>query len=235
MDWREWLDNGISFGVDRIESTPLLLSVALVGSLISSFLVSYLYSRFYGARATGSQVHRSFMLLGPAITAIFIAVQFSLPLSLGLLGALSIVRFRTPIKEAEEIGFILLVVAVSLSWATLNVQLLGILLGVTILGLLLAAAWNRRAGGSRPGMVVVTVPIYHYQQNASDLLRVLETGLPGGRIDSISENDRQAVVSYSFARLDKDQMLALRQTVSGVVEGVSLNVFFDRVSNPLAD
>ena len=79
------------------------------------------------------------MLIGPSITAIFIAIQFSLPLSLGLLGALSIVRFRTPIKEAEEIGFILLVVALSLSWATLNLQLLGILLAVVVAGLLAAA------------------------------------------------------------------------------------------------
>ena len=92
MNWREWLTPGMPFGMDKIASTPVLLAVALIGSLISSFLVSFLYVRFYGSRATGSQIHRSFLLIGPSITAIFIAIQFSLPLSLGLLGALSIVR-----------------------------------------------------------------------------------------------------------------------------------------------
>src|SRR5215210_5962426 len=81
------------------------LSLLLVVSLASAFLVSWLYVRFYGGRATGSEIHRAFPLLGVSITAIFISVQFSLALSLGLLGALSIVRFRTPIKEPEEIAF----------------------------------------------------------------------------------------------------------------------------------
>ena len=73
----------------------LLLSAAV------SFFISFLYLTFYKDRGTGSQIHRSFPLLGLSITAIFICIQFSLPLSLGLLGALSIVRFRTPIKEPE--------------------------------------------------------------------------------------------------------------------------------------
>ncbi|MBE0582755.1 MAG: DUF4956 domain-containing protein [Desulfofustis sp.] len=96
-------------------------ALLMVISIIMAILVSQLYVKFFDAHATGSRIHRSFPLIGPAVTAIFITVQFSLPLSLGLLGALSIVRFRTPIKEPEEIGFILLVVACSITIATFNV------------------------------------------------------------------------------------------------------------------
>ncbi len=46
MNWSEWLTRGLPFGMDQIESTPTLLAVALIGSLISSFLVSFLYVRF---------------------------------------------------------------------------------------------------------------------------------------------------------------------------------------------
>ena len=226
MNWKEWLTQDAWFGMDRIESTPLLLTVALVGSLLSSFLVSFLYLRFYGNRGTGSQVHRSFMLLGPSITAIFIAVQFSLPLSLGLLGALSIVRFRTPIKEAEEIGFILLVVAVSLAWATLNVQLLVILLAVVVAGLLLAAGWRWRWGAAQDGMLVITLPTSDYRQKAAELLELLESKLRRGRIDSISESDDQSVISYSVSGLDKDKLLDLRQQLGKIAERASVNLFF---------
>ncbi len=224
MNWREWLTRGMPFGMDQIESTPVLLAVALIGSLISSFLVSFLYIQFYSSRATGSQIHRSFMLIGPSITAIFIAIQFSLPLSLGLLGALSIVRFRTPIKEAEEIGFILLVVAVSLSWATLNLQLLGILLAVVVVGLLLAA--GGRLGASQDGMVVVTLPTSDYARKSKELLDALEASLPRGRIDSISENEDQSVISYVFSRLDRNRLLDLRRDVSRIAERASVNLFF---------
>src|SRR5688572_10498829 len=95
--------------------SPLAFLMLMAVSLLSSLFISYLYVHFYSNRATGSQVHRAFPLLGISITAIFVTIQFSLPLSLGLLGALSIVRFRTPIKEPEEIGFIMLVIAKPIS------------------------------------------------------------------------------------------------------------------------
>ena len=76
---------------------------AIGTSSLVGVLISALYQAFYENRATGAQVHRSFLLMAPSITALFIAIQFSLPLSLGLLAALSVIRFRTPIKEPEEI------------------------------------------------------------------------------------------------------------------------------------
>jgi len=79
--------------------------------------LNYIYRLYFKQGTTGVGVHRSFLLLAPAVTAIFLVIQFSLPLSLGLLGALSFVRFRTPIKEPEEIGFILVVIANSLACA----------------------------------------------------------------------------------------------------------------------
>ena len=101
--------------------------ILIVISLVTSLLISHLYVKFYDANSTGSRIHRSFPLMGPAVTTIFLTVQFSLPLSLGLLGALSIVRFRTPIKEPEEIGFILLLIACSIAIATYNVAFTALL------------------------------------------------------------------------------------------------------------
>ena len=108
---------------------PLPFIVLMAVSLACSLVVSLLYVQFYASRATGSQVHRAFPLLGISITAIFVCIQFSLPLSLGLLGALSIVRFRTPIKEPEEIGFIMLVIAVSIATATFKLAFVGLQIG----------------------------------------------------------------------------------------------------------
>ena len=135
----------------------LLALMAL--SLASSFFIAWLYRFFYASRATGSEAHRAFPLLGISITAIFIAIQFSLPLSLGLLGALSIVRFRTPIKEPEEIGFIMLVIAAALACATFKLAFLGLLLGVATGALAIQRLATRlMSGTSGGGLVVVAVP-----------------------------------------------------------------------------
>ena len=128
-------------------------------SLASSLFITWLYRYFYASRATGSEAHRAFPLLGISVTAIFIAIQFSLPLSLGLLGALSIVRFRTPIKEPEEVGFIMLVIASALACATFKLSFLGVILGVSVAALLVQRLASESLTGSpRGGLVVVSVP-----------------------------------------------------------------------------
>lgn len=111
--------------------------LALFLSVASAVIISVLYQLLYENRATGSQIHRSFLLIAPSITALFIAIQFSLPRSLGLIGALTIISFRTPIKEPEEVSFIMLVIASASVCATFNYLLLVVLLVLALTVLLL--------------------------------------------------------------------------------------------------
>jgi len=147
-------------GNQRMEDIGIGAFIFVVSaSLLSAFTISSLYTYFYSARATGSQVHRAFPLLSISITVIFITIQFSLPLSLGLLGALSIVRFRTPIKEPEEIGFIMLVVASSLSCATFNINFTIILAIFSLVALIIMEGVAPITKGNiRGGMLVVRGP-----------------------------------------------------------------------------
>ena len=94
--------------------------LAIGFSLIASIVAYLMYQMFYGSRYIGAGVHRTFIIGGPAITALFLGIQTSIPLSLGLLGALSFVRFRTPVKDPAEIGFLLLLIAASIGAATNN-------------------------------------------------------------------------------------------------------------------
>ena len=150
-----WEGKGPPLGVG---SFILLLAI----SAIAAIVVAQLYVQFYGRRATGSEIHRAFPLIAIAVTAIFICIQFSLPLSLGLLGALSIVRFRTPIKEPEEIGFLMVVIATSLAAATGLLPYLGVVVLVAAAALvaqeLTRPVFRRRgespagAGAGAPGL-----------------------------------------------------------------------------------
>ncbi len=91
---------------------------ALLIAMIMGFILSKIYKLYFGSsEPTDYGIGNSFLLMMPAVTSIFILIQYSLPLSLGLLGALSFVRFRTPVKRAEDISFILLAISISLSCA----------------------------------------------------------------------------------------------------------------------
>ena len=151
------------FGSQQMEDVGVAGFVfVMTVSLVCAIFVAHLYRYFYSGRSTGSQIHRAFPLLGISITSIFITIQFSLPLSLGLLGALSIVRFRTPIKEPEEIGFLMLVIATSLSCATFNFVFLGIVLLVAVVALLLLRSGMLYQPHDE-GVILVTLPIDQHQ------------------------------------------------------------------------
>ena len=220
-------------GAEKIEQIGFLGFLILVGiSFLAALFISFLYSKFYRSRATGSMVHRVFPLLGISITSVFLCIQFSLPLSLGLLGALSIVRFRTPIKEPEEIGFIMLVVASSLCCATFNFRFLGVLLLITVVALFTQQLFGSSRGLFRgrfnDGMLIFTLTTPEYQTHNKKILALLEKSVHRGRIDSIAADQEKTVLTYSFIQLDKDKLLQLQDEMRNIVNFEKFNVFFNR-------
>lgn len=201
--------------------------VLMFVSLASSLLAAFLYLRFYANRATGSQVHRAFPLLGVSITAIFVTIQFSLPLSLGLLGALSIVRFRTPIKEPEEIGFIMLVIAASIAAATFKLAFVGLLFVVAIAALLIQSRTRAFQSGQTDGVIVISMPNTGSADESviSDLLR---RHLSKARLESVSRNEHGTVLSYNFQDASETSLLALNGDLSAAAGGASFNIYFNR-------
>ena len=230
MDWTKSLESLGGLGIERLQEVGFLPLTALMGiSLLSSLFIAFLYVQFYESRSTGSHVHRSFPLAGLSITAIFISIQFSLPLSLGLLGALSIVRFRTPIKEPEEIGFILLVVATSLCCATFNMLFLGIVL-LAAVAALLVLRFGRRilTGPLNDGVFIVTLPTREYRDQGERILSFLRQKLPKGKIDSIAENEGESIICYGFAHLEERALLELQPGLEDISAGARSNVYFNR-------
>lgn len=206
---------------------PGLFALALAASLASSFLASGLYRLFYESRGTGSQVHRAFPLLGISITSLFIGVQVSLPLSLGLLGALSIVRFRTPIKEPEEIGFIMLVVAASISCATYTFQFLGLLYVFAVVALLVSRGLRVWKYVRRDGLLLVTVPDSAADAALKQVGQQLASQAGRHVLESSSSREGVTSVQFAFARL-RTEVAALQESLRRV-EGVqAINVFLDR-------
>jgi len=81
---------------------------------VLAFVLGKFYVRYGNALSNRKSFARNFIVL--AITTMFIisVVKSSLALSLGLVGALSIVRFRAAIKEPEELTYLFLTIAIGL-------------------------------------------------------------------------------------------------------------------------
>lgn len=217
-------------GNQRMEDVGLAAFVFIIfSSMVSAFAFSSLYVYFFSRRATGSQVHRAFPLLAIAITVIFITIQFSLPLSLGLLGALSIVRFRTPIKEPEEIGFIMLVVASSLACATFNMLFTVILAAAAIIALLITEQISPlRKARLDGGMLVVRGPKEGHstalvEKLQSDFASVFENG----SLHSIA-CEEDLCLTFVFHKTKKTNVAEITSKLMEDYPGFQFNLMVNR-------
>ena len=201
--------------------------IILLVSLAYSFLCSWTYSYFYGKKTTGSQLQRAFPLLGVSITGIFICIQFSLPLSLGLLGALSIIRFRTPIKEPEEVGFLMFLISGSIACATFNLKFLAIftVAGILCPMILAYCGFGKRSDGNSGTLILkldtagreAIKPILHVEKHL--------------RLDAMNDSKDEVVLTYIFREMDEAATDALCAKIKSAAPQAAINLFFHRAEN----
>ena len=88
--------------------------ISLIFAAILSFLVQLFYIRYSSSLSNRKEFSKNFVILGVTTCIVIMIVKSSLALSLGLVGALSIVRFRAAIKEPEELVYLFLIIAIGL-------------------------------------------------------------------------------------------------------------------------
>lgn len=85
----------------------------IIASLLA-FILSEIYVRYGNAISNRKMFAKNFVMMTMTTMFIITIVKSSLALSLGLVGALSIVRFRAAIKEPEELSYLFLTIAIGL-------------------------------------------------------------------------------------------------------------------------
>jgi len=118
---------------------PLSLATLAVNLLLSIALASVLawfYTKHGRSFSNRAKFARTLPVLAMTTVLIISIVKSSLALSLGLVGALSIVRFRTAIKEPEELVYLFIAMSIGLGLGA-DQRLPVILATVVVLGYLL--------------------------------------------------------------------------------------------------
>ena len=174
-------------------------AVIAVGFSLAASIVAYLmYQLFYGSRHIGAGVHRTFLIGGPAITALFMGIQTSIPLSLGLLGALSFVRFRTPVKDPAEIGFLLLLIASSIGAATNNFLITTMLFVVVFLTLGIQWLTRNRFTLFGQGNLMISVEQAAFTDLEGKMNAFLRERLRGLRMETMSVLEDRVSLHYQY-------------------------------------
>ena len=90
--------------------------ISFICCIILSFCLKYIYQEKSISLSNKSHISNILPLLSLVTFLVILIVKSSLALSLGLVGALSIVRFRTPIKEPEELIYLFLAISIGLGY-----------------------------------------------------------------------------------------------------------------------
>ncbi len=115
---------------------------AIILSAILAYLVKFVYVRISNSLNDKEHFSEIFVPLAIITTLVITVVKFSLALSLGLVGALSIVRFRAAIKEPEELVYLFFIIGIGLANGANQFLVAMIATGLTVLILYLRKIYN---------------------------------------------------------------------------------------------
>lgn len=132
--------------------SPADICLALIMAFAMGMFIYFIYQRTYRGVMYSSGFGITLVALTMITTVIILAISSNVVLSLGMVGALSIVRFRTAIKEPMDIAFLFWAIAMGIVIGAGMIPLA--VLGSVVIGLVLVVFVTRQTG-SQPYILVI--------------------------------------------------------------------------------
>ncbi len=155
--------------LDNIASVSLIdMAIALILAFGVGLFIFLVYKKTYSGVMYASSFGATLIALTMISTMTILAVTSNVVLSLGMVGALSIVRFRTAIKEPMDIAFLFWSVAAGIVLAAGMIPLA--VFGSVVIGVIMLVFVNRKAAED-PYMAVISCEGREAEQAAVEFLR----------------------------------------------------------------
>ena len=157
-----------SFIADVSASSLLDMALALVLAFGVGLFIFLIYKKTYAGVMYSSSFGVTLVALTMITTLVILAVTSNVVLSMGMVGALSIVRFRTAIKEPLDIAFLFWAIAAGIVLAEGMMPLA--VFGSVMIGIILLIFANRK-DMTNPFIVVLTCDGHASEEKALAYLK----------------------------------------------------------------
>ena len=140
-------------GMERYSAVEIVINLGV--SFIVGMFIFYVYKKTFQGVLYQRSFNVSLITVSMVITLIIMTISGNLVLSLGMVGALSIVRFRTPIKDPLDLVFIFWAITVGIANGVgyFNISIIG-----SIVMTLVILIMTRRQEEEQPYLFVLQVP-----------------------------------------------------------------------------
>lgn len=171
--------------VNTIEVMPFV--IALFGTILLTQILAKFYITYGNSLSNRKTFAGNFSLLALTTLLVISIVKSSLALSLGLVGALSIVRFRSAIKEPEELMYLFLSIAIGLGFGAGQLK-------ITITAIVIILAY-----------MYIAKKITSKNQTHNLYIKISQTGEEIASIQSITDVIQKHCHEADLKRMDKTQ------------------------------
>ncbi|MBR5345325.1 MAG: DUF4956 domain-containing protein [Clostridia bacterium] len=188
------------------------MAIALALSFCLGLFIYFVYKKTYSGVMFSRTFGGSLVAMTMITTMVILAVTSNVVLSLGMVGALSIVRFRTAIKEPMDIAFLFWAIAAGIVLAAGMIPLA--IVGSIVIGILMIVFCNRKTI-EKPFIAVVTCQDGEAEKRVSEYLtRQVNKAI----VKSKSAQQGSIELSYELSLKSDDTSFI---TVLSEMEGVS--------------
>ncbi|MFC1756620.1 DUF4956 domain-containing protein [Patescibacteria group bacterium] len=108
------------FNLTSIELSSTIIVFNILFSFVLVFFIAWIYKRTHSGISYSSSFVFTIVLMGVVSTVIMMVVSHNLIGAVGLLGAFSLLRFRTIIKDTRDIAFVFFSLAIGVAVGTNN-------------------------------------------------------------------------------------------------------------------
>ena len=201
-----------------------LINLGLAAAL--SYILSRVYVHWGSSLSNRRRFAANFILITVTTTFIILVVRSSVALSLGLVGALSIVRFRSAVKEPEELAYLFFAIAIGIGLGDNQRLITVIALAAAILVLGILRLFRGRQADFNLHITVAGKGTA--QADFDSVVDTLRDNSAQMKLIRFDESDQAQEISFLVEFRDMKQLKQARAALQGLSDGLRIT-FLDNM------
>ena len=209
------------------ETDYLLMLISLFFCIISSFILMYVYKNKANSLSSKIQISMIIPLLSNITFLVILIVKSSLALSLGLVGALSVIRFRTPVKEPEDLAFLFFAIAIGIGYGAMQIFSTSIIFLILIVIIWFFLSKRDKTNGKNFNLIIET-NLEKNEEYFDQILKILKEYSLDAEIVKIEKSESFVNLFY---KVSFEQIADLKNMISNLekeFKGIKFSIYENR-------
>ena len=187
----------------------------LLVTLVLSFLVKIVYTKFSTTISNKKEFSKNFVILGLTTCIVITIVKSSLALSLGLVGALSIVRFRAAIKEPEELAYLFLIIAIGLGAGAGQIIIItiGTIVSLTVIVFLYSLNTKEKNKINENLHFTISIDKKLSKKDIDNLIKIIERQVSHLELSSLNQSNKNLIINLILILKNTNSVTTLNEII----------------------